>query len=200
MSEETIPLQVEVDPRMIAFINQKMEEYRAQGVAELEASAAANADWEAYLKKTEEEGEEIFQKLAKDVGLAELIDDQLRRALGLYKAMFDKQFAPQTIDFKLQLKARGKDDLAFKEFKGIHKRLIAEATLILEVGRNGVWQVFRQKTRQFSHIGEMREGHRWKLQLYEAMLHDVIGWGITQYINVDDIRKAKAAESNGSIQ
>src|SRR5688572_12526650 len=125
------------NPEMEAFIAELTNRYKIEGVHPVEAAQRAAHDWEELVKEREAQGDAAWQKFTKDIGLAEILDDQIRRALGVYKTMWSKEHAPQTIDFKLELKAKGRDDREFSTYTSKHRYLIAEVILSLSVSING---------------------------------------------------------------
>lgn len=172
----------------LEFLKGKKEAYVTQGVHEVEAMQLAAADWNKLSEDREAFAEKTWDEITKKVGMAEFVDDQIRRALGLYKTAWQKTHEGQTIDFKMRLDTK----------KSQKSGMIAGASLKLEVSVNGVWTVWRNKEITFQHIREMREGHVWKLKLYEALFCDLVGWGVSYALVMqetkDEIAKNK---SNG---
>lgn len=181
----------------LRFIEEKSKDYVAQGMAPEEATKLAAEDWTKMVGDEEGHAQEVWDKLTKQINLSDFIDDQIRRALGTYKTAWEKanpilddnkepmkdadgNIMTHTLDFKLELKRVG----GVKGRKG-DPRLITAVELTLEVARDGLWKVWRKKHIGFAHVREMREGHKWKLALYESMLHEVIMWGVTYMLKLD---------------
>lgn len=173
------------------FIEARVKEYTAQGASIIEAGKMASEDWAKTQEAVTDEQAAAWDKLTQSIGLADLLKDQLIRALSNYKDAYHAKFPEKSIDFNLQLKTKGVDGHYTD-----NKRLIAQASLSLEFSYNGVWTVWRNKSVKFQHIREMRDGHRWKLALYESMLHDLIAWGVTNVINVQELKNLPKATSN----
>lgn len=186
------------------FISSKTEEYKAQGLPEDEAKDMAASDWAEKKRKIETENGDVWNEVTKKIGLPDFLDDQIRRALGVYKKTFeeaekakvkeDPTYIPRTIDFKLYMKSDRHPNSAIGR-KG-QPRLIAGAHLILEYAINGLWKVWRDKGLNFTHVQQMKEIHVWKLHLYEAMLQDLMGWGVTYCLAADAWNEKVAANGN----
>lgn len=171
---ENPPADLDVEEKR--FIENKAKEYRMQGSSDEEADKMATEDWKKEKDNVEAANSEVWEKITKKINLHTFLDDQIRRALGKYKNEFHKNNKVETIDFRLTEGNIG----------GVHgKGIVAGAYLQLEYARNGNWKVFRRKEVKFTHIKDMRLGHIWKLELYEAMLHDVFNWGMTYCIHLD---------------
>jgi len=171
----------------LAFLKEKQREYMAQGVHEVEAMQQATADLATKKAEMEEVGEEAWEQITKKVGLAEFLDDQLRRALGKVKTMWEGNNSGHTLDFKLHMKTEGGVGTSG------NKRLIAGVSLYLEYAIDGLWKVMRHKQIGFVHVREMKDGNKWKTTIHEALLHDIIAWGITYIILTDQY-------NNGNIK
>lgn len=197
MSTNNEQIVQEVSREEIDFINAKSREYKEQGASDLDAAAMAAEDWAKAQKASDEAGEEMWDKITKQVGLADLLDDQIRRSLGVFKTTWQKHNPEQTVDFSLELYTE-------KGPSGLANRLIAGAGLRLSVSRNGVWSVWRDKRIAFQHIAEMRDGHKWKLKLYEAMLQDILAWGVNHMLVLKAVKDGdiklppKDGESTGN--
>jgi len=177
------PLIKEVGEEELKFLAEKKSEYTRQGMSDKDAHELAMEDWKKLeANKNPEIDEAAWDQITKNIGLFDFLDDQIRRALGKYKSAWEKANPEQTMDFKLHLKTHGGVGTAG------NKRLISGVSLILEKAQNGSWTVWREKKIEFTHIREMREGHKWKLALYEAMLHDLIAFGISYLVELDNIK------------
>lgn len=172
-----------------AFLKQKVSEYTSQGVSDVEAMQQAAAEWKSLEEERDKQGEALWDEVTKKVGLCDFLDDQIRRALGVYKYKWDKANAPEEIDFKMELKSLG----------GLQGRMIAGAQLRLEIKRGGLWRLWRNKEIKFEHIREARATHKWKLALYEAMYQDLLSWGVTYCILCEDFKDGRIKiEPNGA--
>lgn len=167
MANSTSVIQ-EVNPDELKFIDVKKQEYLSQGISEAEATQLAAEDYKKFTEETEAKQAELWNSLTKKIGLVDFLDDQIRRALGTYKTDWEKRYEGQTVDFKLHLQAR-------RATGG----LIGSAALILEIAINGVWKTWNEKVIKFRHIREMREGHEWKLALYESMFRELVSNAVT---------------------
>lgn len=182
------PLVKEVSREELDFMEVKTREYIEQGANALEASKMAAEDWAKQNQEMTAEQQQVWDQLTKQVGLADFIKDQIIRCLSSYKKSYHKSFPNMSIDFKMYLKNR--------KLEGNQAHMIGGASLFLEFCYNGVWYVWREKRVDFTHIREMRNGHAWKLALYEAMLHDILAWGVTHLINIHEIKHAPKQPAN----
>lgn len=175
------------------FIDQKEKEYRMDGLSDKEAEEKAAHEWEEHKKEAEEQGEKQWAQITKKIGLSNFLDDQIRRALGVYKTGWEKANAPQTLDFKLYMKTKN----------GVSKRLIASVSLYLDIATNGVWRPWREKKISFQHVNEMRNEHMWKLKLYEDMFQDLLGWGVSYCMildnNKEELQKARQEKQAAAL-
>lgn len=177
----------------LLFLERAIEQYKANGLNEAEAQAAANLDLKQLKEKNAEVGANIWKQLVKETKADKLLKDQLDRALGIFKTEFEKARKPHTIDFKLRFGTKG----AHYNKKGELLR-IASATLTLEVAQDGLWEVWRQKVIDFRHVREMRDGHGWRLALCEAMFQDFVSFGLNYQLLLDGYRKGRITTSSDS--
>ena len=170
----------EVSHEELSFIEGKKREYIEQGASEVEAIALATDDWKKAKEKADQEGEALWDKITKDIGAHDFIEDMVRRALVKYKEVWNKKNHPQTLDFELKMYSDpGPSGVISKN------RLIAGAGLRLSVIKNGVHTLWRDKKVAFTHIRDMREGHKWKMALWEAMFQDILGWGVSYALAIN---------------
>lgn len=176
------PLIKEASEQELKFLAEQASQYVKQGMSDIDARALAAEDWKKLENLHDKMGEQAWDEFTRKIGLHTILEDQIRRCLGQYKAAWEKANAPYTLDFKLYEKTRGGVGTSG------NKQLIAGVSLILEKSLNGVWTVWRDKKIDFTHVGQMREAYKWKLALYEAMLHDLMAFGITYCLTMDDIK------------
>lgn len=177
-----------VEKEKFEFMNERQAQYMKNGLTEIMARAAAADDLKKYEEQKEAAGEEAWNSFTKAVDMSSILDDFIRRGLAEYKVKWQKINAPQTIDFKLHLKT---DDGGLGPNRNIKGRLIAGASLILERAVNGVWRVWSHKHISFQHIGEMRQGHVWKTELYQSMLFDFIELHNNHRLIIEDVQNTK---------
>jgi hypothetical protein len=178
MTNQTGGVIQEVNPDELKFIDQKKKEYLAQGVSDLEATQLASEDYKKFTDQAEAAQGELWNRLTKQVGLVDFLDDQIRRALGVYKTDWEKKHQGQTLDFKLHLQPRRAEG-----------GLIGSAALILEIAVNGVWKKWNERIISFRHVREMRDANAWKLTLYESMFQYLISCGVTFRILSDQFNE-----------
>ncbi len=181
MEEPTIE---EVSLEQKRFLEERTREYKEQGADPLEAIHLAQNDWATAEEIRKKETDEVWDKFTNKIGLEKLLDDQMRRGLGTFKTAYEKAYPEKTIDFKLYYSSK-------KSEGGV----IASVYLILEICRNGLWKVWRRKQINFQHIREMRDGYKWKLALQEAMYYDLMSFGITYCILLDEANEQPRKES-----
>lgn len=174
----------------LAFLKEKQREYMAQGVHEVEAMQQATTDLANKKAEMDQVSEEAWDQITKKIGLAEFLDDQMRRALGSIKTVWESNNNGHTLDFKLHLKTRGGVGNAG------NKRLIAGVSLYLEYAIDGLWVVLREKRIDFVHVREMRDGNKWKTAIHEALLHDVFAWGINYMILTHQYKNGNIRKPN----
>jgi hypothetical protein len=186
----------------LLYLEERIAFYKAKGQKDDIAEAAAKFDLAEIVKKRKYAGEATWNQLVKETKADKLMNDQILRALGIYKTEWEKRNKPFTIDFKLRMESEGE-----KRNKHAEITSIAGVTLYFHVARNGVWKLWNKKTIKFQHIREMRDGHNWKLQLYEALFFDFVASGVTHRLLQDDYRDGSlkvpvdpngAAESGGN--
>lgn len=166
------------------FLNNKAKEFRMQGASDEDSEKLALEDLKKIKIAEENASDQLWDSVTKKIKLADFLDDQIRRALGAYKAAYLKKYPEFTIDFKLQLKKSG----------GVG-RLIAKANLELSFAVNGNWRVWSNKEINFRHIREINETHKWTLALYEAMFQEIVYWGATYCLHIDAIKSQNLTEN-----
>lgn len=179
----------EMNDRDRLYFDARLDYYEKQGLKEIEAATAANFDLNEFRQKQEEQGNELWSRLVKETKADKLLHDQLLRALGIYKTEWEKKNPGQLIDFKLRFETHG----TITDKKGAIKRISA-VTLIFEVGKNGLFSVWNKKRIDFHHVREMRDGHNWKLSLYEALFVDFVMSGMTFRMIQEEFKGEKGAK------
>ncbi len=145
---------------------------------------------EEIVEKNEEEvkgGKDVWDEFVKKVGLGDIIDDLLIRALDGYKKDYMEKNPTQIVDFSIDLK-RVKNTSA----------LFSAVKLTLHLHRNGTIYPIMSKEIKFQHIREAREGHLWKAQLYEAMFKSLMYWALTGILIQNDVNTGRVTKPTGA--